>query len=87
MDQKQTFVTVANNFEGLKEAVHKVCHENGIQDEAWNIIREIQRSQIIAIAKEEKKITGKKLSTKLKRKLAKDFNFSEKGIESIIYKS
>lgn len=69
-------------FDQLRDIVR-----TSIDDNACSIIREINRAEIIALAKKSKANTGKYLPKPLKRELQQRFNESEGTIERLVYES
>lgn len=74
-----------STFDELKAAAQDVCEGQGVAAEAYRVIREVERLEILSIVEKEYQKTGTRLPKGLKRELADRFSYSEKGIESMIY--
>lgn len=74
-------------FNQLKQAARRICEYQGVPAQAYAIIREIERGEIVAIAKRRMNDTGGKLTQSIKSDLAEQFGYSEKAVEMMIYRA
>ena len=91
MSQSNIFITIGKSFEELKRAAQSIAEERGVAKEAQGIIneilRDIDKAQIIEHSKQSYEKTGKKLPKDLKKQLSRKFCYSEKMIELLVYEN
>lgn len=91
MKQSDLLLTIGRNFKEVRRASLIIAKEKGVIQESEEIMhrisREFDKAEIVDRVLQNYKKNGEsvKLPKKLKRELAKEFNFSEKEIERIIY--
>lgn len=89
MDQSDTFITIGKSFPELKRAARLIAEERGVAKEAEMIIRDIMREvdriEILEAANKEYQKSGKRLPKELKKNLSEKYHFSEKDIERLVY--
>lgn len=76
---------VDDRFDELKKAVETITKENRVGITAHNIIRAINKAEVIAAGMKSYHEKGVKVPKDLKRELAEKYYYPEKEIERMIY--
>lgn len=88
-EQSDTLITIGKSFQELKRTTRIIAKERGVAKEAERIIRDIlrdvDRMEILEASNAEYRRSGKRLPKDLKRNLSEKYHFSEKDIERLVY--
>ena len=72
-------------FYNAKKIILRIYEGEGIKDRAHSIIRQIEKDQIIARAREHFRETGEWSNKDLRQQLSRKYHYSEKEVQWIIY--
>lgn len=73
------------SFDQLKTDARRVCQEAGIPERATWIIREIEKAELIYLARKEKEKTGYYITKELRQRIKGKIHLSDRTAENIIY--